>query len=107
MAVGRVSFMTSDCPARRQRRQSRPQRGDDPGQPLGWLRRSIEMWNGGGVLDARGVDEAEQIIRAVAAEEITPRFRRLAAADITEKGPGDLVTIADRGAEEALTKRLT
>jgi len=42
-------------------------------------------------------------IAEVAAEEIMPRFGRLAAADIQEKTPGDLVTAADTAAEQRLT----
>jgi fructose-1,6-bisphosphatase/inositol monophosphatase family enzyme len=53
-------------------------------------------------LNARDADEVERVIRTIANREIMPRFRRLTAADITEKAPGDLVTVADRAAEEAL-----
>ncbi|HEY2110741.1 MAG TPA: inositol monophosphatase family protein, partial [Dongiaceae bacterium] len=42
----------------------------------------------------------------VAAEEIMPRYAKLAAGDIREKGPGDLVTIADEAAEHRLTPAL-
>ncbi|MFI5755002.1 inositol monophosphatase family protein [Streptomyces sp. NPDC051569] len=50
----------------------------------------------------------EEAVRAAAAAEIMPRFRRLAAHEVTEKsGPHDLVTIADRRAEEHLTAALT
>jgi fructose-1,6-bisphosphatase/inositol monophosphatase family enzyme len=60
------------------------------------------------VLDTRGVAEVERIIRSVAADEIMPRFCQLAAGDIVEKtGPDNLVTVADRAAEVALTRRLT
>jgi fructose-1,6-bisphosphatase/inositol monophosphatase family enzyme len=58
------------------------------------------------MIDARDMAEVERIIRTVADREIRPRFGRLVAADITEKGPGDLVTVADRAAEEALTTAL-
>lgn len=47
------------------------------------------------------------IIREVAAEEILPRFRRLDEADIREKGPGDLVTVADLASERRLSSALT
>ena len=50
--------------------------------------------------------EVDRIIRAVAEREILPRFGRLTGADISEKAPGDLVTVADRAAEEALTAAL-
>lgn len=36
-----------------------------------------------------------------------PRFAKLARTDITEKRPGDLVTVADVAAERRLTERLT
>jgi fructose-1,6-bisphosphatase/inositol monophosphatase family enzyme len=50
----------------------------------------------------------EQAIREVAAAEVLPRWRRLDARDIAVKtGPYDLVTTADRRAEERLTERLT
>ncbi|WP_299538199.1 inositol monophosphatase family protein [uncultured Streptomyces sp.] len=47
-------------------------------------------------------------VRAAAAAEIMPRFRQLADSDIVQKnGPHDLVTTADRLAEEHLTAALT
>lgn len=61
-------------------------------------------------LDLSGLDLAavETAVRQAAADEITPRFRQLAAEDIVQKnGPHDLVTIADRRAEEHLTAALT
>ena len=57
--------------------------------------------------DDKTVAEISAAIRAVAAQEILPRFGRLAAGDITEKAPGDLVTVADRAAERELAARLT
>ncbi|GAA1921211.1 hypothetical protein GCM10009753_62610 [Streptantibioticus ferralitis] len=49
-----------------------------------------------------------ETIRAVAAEEVMSRFRRLAAEDIVDRaGPQPLVTTADRRAEERLTEALT
>ncbi|MFI2184476.1 inositol monophosphatase family protein [Streptomyces sioyaensis] len=60
--------------------------------------------------DLSGLDLAavEAAVRRAAAEEIMPRFRQLAAEDIVEKnGPHDLVTVADRRAEEQLTAALT
>lgn len=47
-----------------------------------------------------------QLIRDVAASEITPRFRTLAAHEVREKNPGDLVTIADESAERVLIPAL-
>jgi fructose-1,6-bisphosphatase/inositol monophosphatase family enzyme len=46
------------------------------------------------------------LIRDVAAAEITPRFRALAAHEIREKKPGDFVTVADESAERALIPAL-
>jgi fructose-1,6-bisphosphatase/inositol monophosphatase family enzyme len=46
------------------------------------------------------------LIAEVAATEIQPRFRKLAAHEQREKGPGDIVTIADERAEAAMTPRL-
>jgi fructose-1,6-bisphosphatase/inositol monophosphatase family enzyme len=47
-----------------------------------------------------------QLIRDVAAVEITPRFQSLAAHDVREKKPGDFVTVADESAERALIPAL-
>ena len=46
------------------------------------------------------------LIQDVAAEVITPRFRALDPDEVDEKNPGDLVTAADREAEELLTRVL-
>ncbi|MEW1719921.1 inositol monophosphatase family protein [Streptomyces sp. NPDC093109] len=55
-----------------------------------------------------GVAAVEQAVRKAAADEILPRFRRLAAHEVVQKtGPHDLVTVADRRAEEHLTATLT
>lgn len=47
------------------------------------------------------------IIRDVAEAEILPRFNQLSESDISEKAPGDLVTIADIESEKALSQKLT
>src|SRR4051812_39308880 len=53
------------------------------------------------------VSDVERIVRAAAAAEITPRFRQLAAHEIQQKSaPHDLVTVADKRAEEYLTREL-
>jgi len=46
------------------------------------------------------------LMAQVGADIVMPHFQQLAASDIEEKEPGDLVTIADRKAEEALTTGL-
>ncbi len=48
----------------------------------------------------------EALMRQVAAEVVMPSFRALAAHQIIEKGPGDLVTVADHLSEERLTEGL-
>lgn len=58
------------------------------------------------MLDERASAQVADVIRAVAQEEILPRFGRLAEGEIAEKGPGDLVTVADRAAERQLSARL-
>jgi fructose-1,6-bisphosphatase/inositol monophosphatase family enzyme len=52
------------------------------------------------------LDRIARIIRDAASAEILPRFRALAAGDIREKKPGDLVTVADIEAEKRLTRAL-
>lgn len=57
---------------------------------------------------AGDLTEVEAAVRAAAAAEIMPRHRQLAAHEIVEKnGPHDLVTTADRLAEEHLTASLS
>jgi fructose-1,6-bisphosphatase/inositol monophosphatase family enzyme len=52
-------------------------------------------------------EAVEAVVRAAADAEIMPRYQQLSAADISEKrGPHDLVTVADRRAEEFLTREL-
>ncbi|MBM6400971.1 inositol monophosphatase family protein [Phycicoccus sonneratiae] len=52
-------------------------------------------------------DAVADLLREVAAEVITPRFRSLSEGEVMEKNPGDLVTVADREAEVVITRRLT
>ncbi|WP_020141851.1 inositol monophosphatase [Terracoccus sp. 273MFTsu3.1] len=51
-------------------------------------------------------DEVLSLLKDVAEEVINPRFRALAAGEIHEKRPGDLVTDADREAEVLITAAL-
>lgn len=46
------------------------------------------------------------LLKEVAAEVITPRFRALGTGEVMEKRPGDLVTVADREAETLITRWL-
>ncbi len=48
----------------------------------------------------------EDIIQSVASTVIMPRFRSLKSGDVSEKSPGDFVTVADREAEEQLSTAL-
>jgi fructose-1,6-bisphosphatase/inositol monophosphatase family enzyme len=52
------------------------------------------------------INAVAALIAEIAAQEIQPRFRKLAAHEQREKSPGDIVTIADERAEAALTPRL-
>jgi fructose-1,6-bisphosphatase/inositol monophosphatase family enzyme len=57
---------------------------------------------------AHRTSDVEEAVREAAAAEIMPRFRQLAAHEIDQKsGPHDLVTDADRKAEQYLTEALT
>ena len=52
-------------------------------------------------------DKVSQILVDVAQAIVLPHFGALRAEDITEKRPGDLVTVADRQAEAAITRQLS
>ncbi|MCW5251992.1 inositol monophosphatase family protein [Streptomyces sp. SHP 1-2] len=53
---------------------------------------------------ARHTGDVEEAVRKAAAQEIMPRWRRLAEHEVDQKsGPHDLVTDADRDAERYLT----
>jgi len=51
--------------------------------------------------------DVQALIRDVATRIVMPRFRMLDAAQIEEKAPDELVTIADKESEIALTEGLT
>jgi fructose-1,6-bisphosphatase/inositol monophosphatase family enzyme len=64
--------------------------------------------NADGVLDEGLAASVEEAVRSAAAEEVMPRWKQLAAHEVSSKaGPHDLVTIADRAAERRLTGALT
>lgn len=52
------------------------------------------------------LDRVAALIRDTAAAEILPRFGALGQGDVREKGPGDLVTVADLAAEQRLSEAL-
>ncbi|TDC23105.1 inositol monophosphatase [Streptomyces sp. 8K308] len=59
------------------------------------------------MIDEQLVARVEKAVRAAADEEVMPRWRRLAAHEVSEKaGPHDLVTVADQAAERRLTEEL-
>jgi len=51
-------------------------------------------------------DAVLELMTEVAKRYVRPRFRSLASHEIMEKSPGDLVTVADREAEVAITAAL-
>jgi fructose-1,6-bisphosphatase/inositol monophosphatase family enzyme len=51
-------------------------------------------------------DDVLTLLQQVAEEVVTPRFRSLAAEEVSEKNPGDLVTVADAEAEQRITAAL-
>lgn len=51
-------------------------------------------------------DRVIELIRETAQTDILPRFRSLLDSEISEKGPNDLVTVADVAAEARLTRVL-
>ncbi|MGR6322283.1 inositol monophosphatase family protein [Micromonospora soli] len=54
----------------------------------------------------RLLDDVGALLREAAAEIVVPMFRRLDDADISEKAPGEVVTVADRQAEAFISERL-
>lgn len=50
--------------------------------------------------------QVADVVKDIADTEIYARFRKLGAGDVTEKGPGDLVTVADQRAEARLAEEL-
>ncbi|MFD0273045.1 inositol monophosphatase family protein [Kitasatospora sp. NPDC127111] len=52
------------------------------------------------------MDRVAEILAEAAAEAVEPRFRALAAGEVMEKAPGEVVTIADREAELIIERRL-
>lgn len=61
-----------------------------------------DLWQ----IEGMDTDAILNLLKETAAELITPRFRALAAEQVMEKAPGDLVTVADRESEVAITARL-
>ncbi|RIV34120.1 inositol monophosphatase family protein [Micromonospora radicis] len=52
------------------------------------------------------LDDVAGLLRETAERVVLPSFRHLDAADVTEKAPGELVTVADRRSEEVITAGL-
>lgn len=60
------------------------------------------------MIDDELINAVQEIVREVATEEVMPRWQQLAAHEIEQKASEhDMVTIADRRAEEELEARLT
>lgn len=52
------------------------------------------------------IDDVTDILREAAETVVLPRFRALGERDVAEKAPGEVVTVADREAEELISRRL-
>ncbi|MET9396834.1 inositol monophosphatase family protein [Kitasatospora sp. NPDC002965] len=52
------------------------------------------------------MDKVAEILVEASAEVVEPRFRALAAGEVMEKAPGEVVTVADREAEVIIARRL-
>lgn len=52
-------------------------------------------------------EDVSALMRRVAAEVLVPRFRRLSIDEVSEKSPGEIVTVADLEAERRLAEGLT
>ncbi|WP_217370812.1 inositol monophosphatase family protein [Nonomuraea antri] len=52
------------------------------------------------------IDDVTDILREAAHTVVLPRFRDLTAGEVSEKSPGEVVTVVDREAEELITRRL-
>ncbi|ATO16296.1 inositol monophosphatase [Micromonospora sp. WMMA2032] len=52
------------------------------------------------------LDDVAALLREAAADVVVPLFRRLDASDISEKAPGEVVTVADREAEKLISEGL-
>lgn len=52
------------------------------------------------------MEKVAEILAEASAEAVEPRFRALAAGEVMEKAPGEIVTVADREAEQIITRRL-
>jgi len=58
------------------------------------------------VLSSADAQRVADLMRETAAAELLPRFRTLAKEEIREKGPGDVVTVADVASEQRLAAGL-
>ena len=52
------------------------------------------------------IDKVTEILVGAAEDVVLPRFRALGEGEVVEKSPGELVTVADREAEELISRRL-
>lgn len=52
------------------------------------------------------IDAVTKILREAAEEAVLPRFGALTEGEVAEKSPGEIVTVADREAEEIIARRL-
>ncbi|ADD41040.1 inositol monophosphatase family protein [Stackebrandtia nassauensis] len=52
------------------------------------------------------MDAVTEILNEAVRTEVLPRFQSLTADEVSEKNPGDLVTVADKRSEELITRLL-
>jgi fructose-1,6-bisphosphatase/inositol monophosphatase family enzyme len=52
------------------------------------------------------IDAVSALLRTASAEAIMPRYKGLSVSEVLEKTPGEIVTIADRHAEDIITRGL-
>jgi len=52
------------------------------------------------------MEKVAEILAEASAVAVEPRFRALAAGEVIEKAPGEVVTVADREAEQIISRRL-
>lgn len=77
-----------------------------PGPRVGYVALRAAGPGAGATLPPVDTDDVLRLIQEVAAEVVTPRFGHLTDDEVGEKGPGDLVTAADREAEARIGEAL-
>jgi fructose-1,6-bisphosphatase/inositol monophosphatase family enzyme len=58
------------------------------------------------MIDSGDSERVAELMRETAAAELLPRFRNLSKAEVRQKRPGDIVTVADLASEQRLASGL-